>query len=252
MNRFVLVVVVVYALLTCLVCTEIERHKGKVVPSAYIQYNPLNFVLAPLNVLIGNGDPGVLDVSGPDSLYWPEVSAFQNEWEAIRDEAMTAPMGSIQNDLFFSTYLTSDNKWFRFYIKWYGEITPEAHKHTPTIVRLLGEYPDVQLAMLSLLRPGAVIDPHIGLSRAGVRLHLSLSSPVESYIEVDGERLHWRDGHTLAFDDTFYHRAANPSSEPRLILFLDIKKRGLCCTRRLARDLLIAATGLFTSKQHSN
>jgi hypothetical protein len=233
------------------VCTELERQKGQILPS-HEHTCGLSILLAPINFIVGNGDGPVLDVTSHKSLYKHEVDAFVEQWETIRDEAFNVTLRSIEGDLFFGSNLTHDKKWFRYYVKWYGHVATEAREKMPVLCSLLDQHDDVALAMLSLLKPGAVIMPHVGISRAAIRVHISLQSPEEAFIEVDGQRLHWQDGHALAFDDTFYHKAANPSDQSRLILFLDIKKKGLGTARKIIRDLLITATRVFTASQHTN
>ncbi len=44
------------------------------------------------------------------------------------------------------------------------------------------------------------------------------------FIVVDGKKLHWRTGQDIMFDDMFLHHVENNTDQPRVILFLDIKR----------------------------
>ena len=81
--------------------------------------------------------------------------------------------------------------------------------------------------MFSVLEPGGKIKPHMGPSRAAVRVHLGLKTPPpdQCYITVDGTKHGWVPGKLMMFDDTFVHEVANNSDQDRLVLFLDIERK---------------------------
>jgi len=56
--------------------------------------------------------------------------------------------------------------------------------------------------------------------------HLGLATPNSPgcYIDVDGQRYHWRDGEAIVFDETFIHYAENTTDQRRVILFCDIER----------------------------
>ncbi len=41
---------------------------------------------------------------------------------------------------------------------------------------------------------------------------------------VDQQRLHWREGEWLVFDDTYEHEVRNDSSEPRIVLLCQVAR----------------------------
>ena len=59
-----------------------------------------------------------------------------------------------------------------------------------------------------------------------LRYHLGLITPNDPgcYIEVDGQRYHWKDGEVVMFDETYIHHAANTTQHPRIILFADVER----------------------------
>jgi beta-hydroxylase len=43
-------------------------------------------------------------------------------------------------------------------------------------------------------------------------------------MKVDGQRLLWREGKTLVFDDTYEHEVWNQTAEERVVLLLHVKR----------------------------
>lgn len=100
-------------------------------------------------------------------------------------------------------------------------------KHAPITMDLVRQVPGVFIAGFSILRPGAVIEPHVGYTDHVLRSHLGLSTNDKAFIEVGGERRQWRDGELFVFDDTVSHHAANPGATDRVVLILDFDRGDL-------------------------
>jgi aspartyl/asparaginyl beta-hydroxylase len=98
----------------------------------------------------------------------------------------------------------------------------------------------------SIMRPGAHILPHRGVTNARAVLHLGLEIP-------DGCALHlvgvaeqaWQPGRCFAFDDTYEHEAWNRSDTTRSILLADIWNPYLREAERLALAELVGVIGDF-------
>lgn len=65
------------------------------------------------------------------------------------------------------------------------------------------------------------------------------------HLIVGGEPIIWRQGQGVLFDDFYLHEAHNPTSRPRVVLFLDVLRSG---TTRLplverANALIMRALG---------
>ena len=75
--------------------------------------------------------------------------------------------------------------------------------------------------MFSILKPGAVIPPHTGVTNIRAVVHLPLVVPPGCGFRVGAETREWREGVAWAFDDTIEHEAWNRSSSPRAILIVD-------------------------------
>jgi aspartate beta-hydroxylase len=77
-------------------------------------------------------------------------------------------------------------------------------------------------AFFSILKPGAHIPPHTGVTNTRAIVHLPLVVPPGCSFRVGGETREWRVGEAFAFDDTIEHEAWNRSAEPRIVLILDV------------------------------
>ena len=75
----------------------------------------------------------------------------------------------------------------------------------------------------SIMRPGAHILPHRGVTNTRAVLHLGLEIPDGCALHLPGVlEQHWQRGKCFAFDDTFEHEAWNKSATTRAILLGDI------------------------------
>ncbi|WP_246152641.1 aspartyl/asparaginyl beta-hydroxylase domain-containing protein [Sphingomonas montanisoli] len=77
-------------------------------------------------------------------------------------------------------------------------------------------------AFFSILRPGAHIPPHTGVTNTRAIIHLPLVVPGGCRFRVGGETREWRVGEAFGFDDTIEHEAWNASDEIRIVLILDV------------------------------
>lgn len=74
----------------------------------------------------------------------------------------------------------------------------------------------------SLLRPGAHLPAHTGVSNVRTIIHLPLIVPPNCDFRVGGETRTWKAGEAWAFDDTIEHEAWNRSEALRAILIFDV------------------------------
>ena len=84
---------------------------------------------------------------------------------------------------------------------------------------LAGNAPEV---FLSVLKPGAEIKPHFGLSNIKLTVHLGLEIPENCAIRVGQETQSWSDGKVMIFDDSFEHEAWNRSDKERKVLIIEV------------------------------
>lgn len=122
-----------------------------------------------------------------------------------------------------------DGRGWRFYLIKAGDHWSErALRECPFICSLLSPMHNVMNAALSILDPGVQIPAHYGYAKNLIRYHLAYVTPHQSpdrcYICVNGERYSWKEGEGVLFDDLFLHRVYNGTSEPRIVLFLDVHR----------------------------
>ncbi len=85
--------------------------------------------------------------------------------------------------------------------------------------RVVGKAPS---AFFSILKPGAHIPAHTGVTNTRAIIHLPLVVPDGCRFRVGGETRVWREGEAFAFDDTIEHEAWNDSAESRIVLIFDV------------------------------
>lgn len=165
-----------------------------------------------------------------DVAEFPELAPLKQHWQEIRDEAMAlAEGGQIRaaighTDLGFNSFFRTG--WKRFYLTWYGRELPSAQQSCPKTLALLKQIPAIKAAMFASLPPGATLVRHRDPYAGSLRYHLGLVTPNDAgcFIEVDGQRYHWKDGEAVMFDETFIHHAANTTQQQRVVLFCDVER----------------------------
>lgn len=120
-----------------------------------------------------------------------------------------------------------------FIMQAYGQPFPRNLSRCPTVASIVATSPDVLSASLSFLAPGKHIPPHRGPFRGILRGYLVLSMPKcadgtpAAVLKVDGHEYRLDEGRFLLWDDTFMHEVWNDSDEVRIVLLLDIRRRGM-------------------------
>jgi len=186
-------------------------------------------LLAPVNVVmyLFSRTPRTVYI---DPQQFPELKVLQDNWQLIRDEALRLnDEGYIRaaagyTDIGFNSFFRTG--WKRFYLCWYGKDLASAEALCPQTVKLLRGIGTVKAAMFASLPPGARLVRHRDPYAGSLRYHLGLQTPNDPgcYIEVDGQRYHWKDGQSVMFDETFIHHAENTTDQQRVILFCDIER----------------------------
>lgn len=159
-----------------------------------------------------------------------ELKPLQGNWQIIRDEALALNAdGAIAaatgyNDIGFNSFFRTG--WKRFHLYWYGKEMPSAQRNCPKTVALLKSIPSIKAAMFASLPPGATLVRHRDPYAGSLRYHIGLATPNDPkcFINVDGERYHWKDGEAVMFDETYIHYAANETDQQRIVLFCDVER----------------------------
>lgn len=187
----------------------------------------------------------------PESIYFPDLSPrpwferdqfdwmsdFETNWQAIRQEFLSLGQTAEQ----FTPYvgagpgvpdamqnLAGSHDWDAFHLYVGGKLQANNAASCPITTGLLEQLPLAQLAgvapeaFFSILRPGAHIKPHHGISNAKVAVHLPLLVPEDCAIRVGEEWRSWHEGECLIFDDSFEHEAHNRGAEIRVVLIFEV------------------------------
>jgi aspartate beta-hydroxylase len=105
-------------------------------------------------------------------------------------------------------------------------------------------------AFFSILKAGAHIPPHTGVTNTRTIIHLPLVVPPDCSFRVGGETRKWIDGQAFAFDDTIEHEAWNRSNQQRIVLILDVWNPHLTVDEQdwLAKLFAVADRGLVAPR----
>lgn len=187
----------------------------------------------------------------PESIYFPGLAAnawfersafdwteeFESHWREILEEFET--LGKSKPE--FSPYvgagpgvpeamknLAGSHDWDAFHLFIGGMPNEENCTQCPRTFQLLDKLPLARLeglapeAFFSILRPGAHIQPHHGISNAKLAVHLPLIVPDGCAIRAGEETREWTPGKCLIFDDSFEHEAWNRGAADRVVLIFEV------------------------------
>jgi len=134
--------------------------------------------------------------------------------------------------------------WQTFYLKVYDGWFAENCELCPKLYQLLKTMDDVITIMISVMEPGNSIPAHRGKLRGFIRYQLPLLVPTDGtcQISVGNDTLDYQQGVSFLFDDNNTHSVVNLSSESRVVLFLDIRKKTHGLIRSIDRLLMKLVT----------
>ncbi len=246
-------ILIIVFLILILIIAEIHRYQGNVTLNMKEYYKEGHQFIAPYNIWC-RFNSYEKNTPFPDmKIHFPNHNILKKKWIKIKNEALniynSGNASPIKNDMFFKNI--ADNKWKKFYIKWYGPIAEEAYKLCPLTCKLIEQLPEIKLAMFSILEPGSKISHHSGPFKGCIRYHLGLNCPEESYIIVDGIKYNWKNGKDILFDDTFVHEVKNESNDKRIILFCDVERKMNGSISQLFNDFFIKLIGPITTRSNN-
>ncbi len=142
------------------------------------------------------------------------------------------------------TALDRSDAWSARYLWKYGERQAAVCERCPETAAALARVPLADMpgkgptAFFSVLKPGARLPAHTGVSNVRAIVHLPLIVPPGCGFRVGGETREWVEGQAFAFDDTIEHEAWNGSDSVRAVLILDVWNPHLSATERdMLREL---------------
>ena len=170
-----------------------------------------------------------------DDYSWSEV--LKKNWHEIRRELFALYenhshvkpyIDGVKTGVEDLDKLADSLDWSSIHLIQAGQYNHDLLNHCPITKAALSELPMPVLdgnapeVFLSVLKPGAEIKPHFGLSNIKQTVHLGLQIPDGCAIRVGNETQTWQEGEILIFDDSFEHEAWNRSDEERKVLILEV------------------------------
>lgn len=166
----------------------------------------------------------------------PFAAGLEKATDAIREEFLAAVDPEKDGDPYIPDAPASDPQWERLkgsrdwtglHLFKDGTANERFTPRFPRTLKALAATPVTRLdgkpieVFFSVLKPGAHIPPHYGLSNCRMTVHLPLIVPKGCSIRVASHRQEWREGEIFAFDDSFDHEVWNAGEETRVLLIFE-------------------------------
>jgi aspartate beta-hydroxylase len=186
----------------------------------------------PVEYVPGGSDRPVYD----PSQFW-FVHHLEAHYEQIRAEVDAITDPARQGFLSVEESLLAAGRWDQVILYEAGRRQEKACELFPVLTEVVEQIPEATtlgpgVVTLSWLYPGARIIPHCGRTNAQLRVHLGLRVPPGVTIRVGPERLTWREGRCIVFDDSYEHEVWHEGTEPRIVLLLDVPHPALADQHR--------------------
>ncbi len=202
--------------------------------------------------------PPILDADK----YFPEARELEKNWRVIREEAIEL-LKDIEriprlHELLKDQARISANDpyyWRLFILRAYGSDQTINQTRCPETTRLIRSIPNITSAAFSLLECGKHIPAHRGPYRGILRYHLALIVPLDRtgnpacVLRLADQRYFWREGDGLLWDDTYEHEVWNNGRGPRVVLLLDVKRRGMASGLQVIHNFLYESVARSKSLQ---
>ncbi|HEX4876713.1 MAG TPA: aspartyl/asparaginyl beta-hydroxylase domain-containing protein [Chitinophagaceae bacterium] len=198
-------------------------------PVEFIKFKLLRPLLLKTGAVMGKfstmGDKPVFDNK---DFVWTRL--LEENWLTIRKElegilADHKQFPSLQDIQKEQIVLNQDNNWKTFFLFGFGQKATRNCDACPFTASLLEKIPDMKTAFFSILLPGKHIPAHKGLFKGLIRAHLGLiipGNPGDCLMRIEEQKLSWREGAVIVFDDTYEHEVWNNSDKVRVVLLIDV------------------------------
>jgi ornithine lipid ester-linked acyl 2-hydroxylase len=159
---------------------------------------------------------------------WTQL--LRDNWRAIRDEAlaMTRKTDRVPalNRISPDHARIADDNWRSFFLIGYGTRIEDNLARCPRTAEVLARIPGLNSGFFSILRPGAHIPEHRGVTKGLLTCHLGLQVPTGGSVRmrVGPQTVGWAEGETLLFDDTWPHEVWNETDGTRIVLLVQFER----------------------------
>jgi beta-hydroxylase len=177
---------------------------------------------------------GRFSLVGNASIFDPAQFAWTAElevnWRAIRNELEQVLKYRDQLPSFHEispdqSRITHDDKWKTFFLYGFGYKIDKNCQRCPETTKLIEKVPGMKTALFSILSPHKHIPEHRGVYKGLLRYHLGLIVPeprARCRIRLGNDVVHWEEGKSILFDDTYLHEVWNDTDALRAVLFMDV------------------------------
>ncbi|WP_198962718.1 aspartyl/asparaginyl beta-hydroxylase domain-containing protein [Mangrovitalea sediminis] len=150
--------------------------------------------------------------------------AIRTEVETLLSEHLDMPEYHVVNPPAKEISSTTAGRWNVFMLELLGYKLEDNLARCPETARVLERIPGKVQAFFSILEPGKSVPRHEGPYLGYLRYHLGIKVPRENppSIVVADQPYVWKEGEGVLFDDFWPHEVINHSSEPRVVLIVDI------------------------------
>lgn len=167
-----------------------------------------------------------------DKTAFPFVAELEGNWLSVREELdrllelrqQLPPFHTISPD---QARISQGQSWKVFLFWGFGKRSDRNCRICPKTAKLLDRVPGLQSAWFSIISPGYRIPSHRGVTKGILRAHLGLKVPHDyqrCWMDVGDERVIWRAGECVVFDDTWKHSVVNDTDEERVVLIVDFDR----------------------------
>ncbi len=169
--------------------------------------------------------PWLEELEGQTDIIRGELLALLASDNAPTEPYVNQPSGTAPN---IWSALDNSPDWSALFLWKHGVRQDDVCARFPQTSALLDALPLSNIprrspsVFFSLLRPGAHIPPHTGVTNVRSIVHLPLVVPPDCGFRVGGETRQWKEGQAFVFDDTIEHEAWNRSDALRAILIFDV------------------------------
>lgn len=226
----VLICILILILIYYLVMTEIDRHFSFKYPindyySSQMGFGALGFLNTHIRAIswFDKKQRGkhILPLE-----YFPERDELIKYFDVMREEILNV-YNTMELKSFHEVHPVfnriSSDKWKTVVLKWYDKSIDSNCVLCPKTCEIVNRFPNIKSAMFSIMLGGNFVPEHRGPFSAIFRVHLGILIPEgECYIEINGEKYYWKEGEFILFDDTYKHHVYNNTSQPRIVLFMDV------------------------------
>jgi aspartyl/asparaginyl beta-hydroxylase (cupin superfamily) len=154
---------------------------------------------------------------------YPQIRA---EADALMEQRVAMPRYHEVNPPATEISTSTAGNWKVYMLELLGR-RPEANRaRCPHTCAALERVPGILQAFFSVLEPGKSVPLHDGPYIGYLRYHLGVRIPKDDppQIRVAGQGYVWKEGEGVMFDDSWPHEVINHSSEPRVVLIVDVPR----------------------------